>query len=278
MVGPWAHSTLLNYDRSPTAYEDQPLTDYASEIARWYDEQFKPTDDVQPRQDPTRIFVLNQNAWRHESDWPPAGAAHLNLFLHGPHTALSTEPPGPEDPDAYSYDPRDPVTDDWNWEALGATVGPGLERPDVLSYVTEPLAKAMLLLGDVACVLWASSDAPDTDFTARLVELRPGGEAVAISSGIIRARYREGYEQEVLLVPGQPTEFAIEMTPAGVLLAAGSRLRLDISSSDFPNFDRNHNTGRPFWSDRELVVARQTVYHDPEHPSRLTVPVATAGE
>jgi uncharacterized protein len=122
-------------------------------------------------------------------------------------------------------------------------------------------------------ILWAASSAPDTDFTAKLLEVRPDGVANPLSEGIARARYRHGFDTETFLEPGEPDEFVIKLAPVAILMQQGSRIRLDVTSSDFPNFDRNHNTGRPFWSDPELRVAHQTVLHDRERPSRLALPV-----
>ena len=114
---------------------------------------------------------------------------------------------------------------------------------------------------------------PDTDFVVRLIEVGPDGLAINISHGILRCRYRLGYEQEVLLEPGNPTEITIKMLPVGIRFRKGSRLRLDVTSSDFPTFDRNHNTGRRFYDDAELRTARQTVFSGETHPSRLVLPV-----
>jgi hypothetical protein len=122
-------------------------------------------------------------------------------------------------------------------------------------------------------LLWAASSASDTDFTAKLLEVRPDGAVNALSAGITRARYRHGFDTEMFLEPDEPQEFVINLAPVAILMQQDSQIRLDVTSSDFPNFDRNHNTGRPFWSDPELCVAHQTVLHDRERPSRLVVPV-----
>jgi len=145
-------------------------------------------------------------------------------------------------------------------------------RQDVLVYVTAPLDRAMVLIGDVRCDLWIASDAPETDFTAKLVEVRPDGQAIGHSTGIFRTRYLDGYDQEVRLEPGEPYWISIAMSPIGICFLPGSRIRLDISSSDFPNFDRSHNTGEPFWHDGDLRTARQRVFHDRARPSRLLLP------
>ena len=129
-----------------------------------------------------------------------------------------------------------------------------------------------------ACVLWAATDAVETDFTANLVEVRPDGLPITLAGGILRTRFLQGYDRTVRLEPGSPHELVIELSPACVLLRRGSRIRLDVSSSDFPNFDRNHNTGRDFWADAELKVARQTVFNDAERPSRLVLDAIPLGK
>jgi putative CocE/NonD family hydrolase len=162
--------------------------------------------------------------------------------------------------------------DDWRSRAVDHA--PHDVRSDVLRYVSEPLKDDVLVIGEPELILWAASSARDTDFVVRLIELRFDGTAVGLSRAIVRARYRQGYGREVLLEPGKPERFLMELSPIGVLLQSGTRLRLDITSSDFPNFDRNHNTGRPFWADSDLVTATQTVFHDDSRRSCLSLPLS----
>jgi uncharacterized protein len=164
-----------------------------------------------------------------------------------------------------------PSLSDWSTRAVDQSVLDG--RRDILVYASEPLEHDLLVVGDVTCILWAATDGVETDFTAKVVEVRPDGLAIALSAGILRTRFLDGYDQVVRLEPETPYELTIELGPVGVRLLRGSRIRLDISSSDFPNFDRNHNTGRDYWADAELRPAQQTVYGDVAHPSRLVVNV-----
>ena len=124
--------------------------------------------------------------------------------------------------------------------------------------------------------LWAASDCPDTDFVARLIDVYPDGFAVNLTQGIVRASYREGYERPVLMNPGTPYEFTIELLSTSNLFKTGHRIRVLICSADYPNFDRNHNTGKPFWSDTELRVANQTIFHDETRSSRIVLPIIPA--
>jgi putative CocE/NonD family hydrolase len=148
-------------------------------------------------------------------------------------------------------------------------------RHDVLVYQTEPFKSPMRFIGPVELELWASSDALDTDWTAKLVVVEKSGLAVNLTYGIMRARYRDGFDKEILVEPDTPCKYTIKLNPVGIELQPGQRLRLDVSSSDFPNFDRNHNTGKDFWSDSELKVAKQTVFHNSEMPSRLLLPLVS---
>ena len=129
------------------------------------------------------------------------------------------------------------------------------------------------ITGPVTLKLWAATDCPDTDWAAKLAVVLADGLCVNLTYGIMRARYRDGYEQPSLLEAGKPYEYVIALNPIAILFKKGQRIRLYISSSDFPNFDRNHNTGRDYWSDTELRISRQTVFHDPIMRSRLTLPV-----
>ncbi len=146
-------------------------------------------------------------------------------------------------------------------------------RPDVLVYSTDPLPADLEVTGPIALKLWVSSSARDTDFTGKLVDVFPDGTARALTDGILRARYRNDKLDPVLLTPGEPVEFTIDLGATSNLFLAGHRVRLEVSSSCFPRFDRNPNTGGTFGEDAELIRAEQVVLHDREHPSRLMLPV-----
>ena len=230
-----------------------------------------------------KLFVVGQNEWRFENEWPPEGARPMHYFLHSGGKAntmsgdgfLSPDEPGAERPDSYAYDPRDPVMSlmDADAQAAPRVQAPNDGRTDMLMYQTPPLDREVEVIGPAVLKLWASTSAPDTDFTAKLIDVHPSGLGVNLTYGIVRGRYREGYDRPKLLEPDRPYEFTIRLNPVGVRFLKGHRIRLDVSSSDFPNFDRNHNTGADFWTDAEFVTARQTVFHDCERPSRLILPV-----
>ena len=284
VVGPWSHNVgELDRHVGDVDYGPEALASYDAEIVRWYDHALKGVDNGVAGEPPVKLFVLNENRWRFVDRWPPAGG-RTELYLHSHGAAntprgdgvLSAREPDDEPPDRYVYDPRDPVMSTATWSTRAVDQSVYDHRHDVLVYTTAPLERAMVLIGDVACVVWVASDAPETDFTAKLVEVRPDGRAIGLSTGILRTRYLDGYDSEVRLEPGEAYEMTIEMSPIGIRFEVGSRIRLDISSSDFPNFDRNHNTGGPFWQDNELRPAVQTVFHDRVRASRLLLPAPSA--
>ncbi len=240
-----------------------------------------------------RYWQMGANDWREAEAWPPP---HLEtrLYLHSHGAAnslagdgvLTHEPPvGEEHTDRFVYDPLDPVP-----TVLGKTLMPTIayagiadqaeveERADVLCYTSVPLEDPLVVHGQIKVELWASSSAPDTDFTAKLVDVAPNGYAMNLADGIVRARYRESVKQRSLpLIPDAPTLFEIDLWDLAHTFLPGHRVRLEISSSNFPRFDRNPNTGHEIGVDGEadVVQAHQRVFHTLEHPSALVLPVAS---
>lgn len=198
---------------------------------------------------------------------------------------MSTEVPGDEDPSGYDYDPADPVPTCGGQTFLpglfiGANAGPRDQRAidgraDVLTFQTEPLAKDTEVTGPIELVLYASSSARDTDFTGKLVDVHPDGRAEHLTDGILRARYRNSMSTPELLTPGEVYELHVDLWATANVFRAGHRIRLDVSSSNFPRFDRNTNTGNAVAADGAdaVVVAANRVYHDAEHPSHVILPL-----
>jgi hypothetical protein len=229
-----------------------------------------------------RIFVMGANQWRDEQEWPPARAVAHTFFLHSAgaantpagNGALVADPPG-EGRDSFRYDPRDPVPTLWgaNMFTTPADQAPLAERRDILVYQSERLVTALEVTGYPEVILHASTSAPDTDFFARLIDVAPDGSNRDIASGMVRARYREGLDRPKLLTPGAVTAYRIKLRPTSNEFQAGHRIRLDITSSDFPNYDRNHNTAADPNADAGLAVAEQTIHHGGTTVSRLILPV-----
>jgi len=188
---------------------------------------------------------------------------------------LNTTLPDDEPSDTYIYDPRDPVMSTFS---RGAYFEPQDQKPlayrsDILVYMTEPLGQNVEVTGPITVQLWAASTAVDIDFTAKLVDVFLNGPTIGLCSGIVRACYRESIEVPTLIVPGKVYQYTIKLEPTAYVFKVGHRIRLDISSSDFPNFDRNHNTGANYYEDKHLVSAKQTIFHDITYPSKITLPI-----
>lgn len=232
---------------------------------------------------PVKIFVMGENKWRDELEWPLSRARATAFYLHsggkantlGGDGTLSTTAPGNEPADRYTYDPWDPVPTGaiGGYSRIPSDQRDVEKRRDVLVYTSAPLDRDVEVTGPLSVTLWSASSARDTDFTAKLVEVFPDGTTRAINDGILRARYRKSKSKPELLNPGEPAEMTIDVGATSNLFRAGDRIRLDISSSNFPRFDRNPNTGGTFGEDTELRRAEQTIFHDAKRPSRLVLPV-----
>jgi len=291
VIGPWTHARPTEDSRRIGDVDFGSAAGFAADRARdaWFDHWMDRGDqDAASRYDPEttapiRLFVMGENVWRDETEWPLARARETAFYLRGGGRAntrsgdgrLETGAPGNEPPDRFTYDPANPVS-------TGATGGYSRrpsdqreveDRPDVLVYTTAPLETDVEVTGPMRLVLWIASTARDTDFTGKIVDVHPDGTARAINDGILRARYRNSRTQPELLAPGVPTEITIDLGATSNLFRAGHRIRLEVSSSNFPRFDRNPNTGGTFGEDAAFIRADQTVFHDGARPSRLILPV-----
>ncbi len=256
---------------------------------RWYDHLLKGIDNGIENEKPVKIFVLGIDKWREENAWPLARAKSTDYYLHSDGKAnslrgdgtLSTVAPQSEPNDHYVYDPENPVPTLGGplcCDAAHLMPGPVDQRPDegrsdVLVYTTPPFKQDFEVTGHVKLVLYASSSAVDTDFTGKLVDVWPNGFAQNLTEGIIRARYRDSQVKPEFMNPGQVYKFTIDLWSTSNVFKAGHRLRLDISSSNFPRFDRNPNTGADPESATRWVKATNVIYHDRAHPSVLILPV-----
>ena len=274
-------------DFGPTAEFDSDATTLA-----WYDYLLKGEQNEFASGRPVKIFVMGANEWRQEDDWPPPEAQTTKYYLHSGGKAnslrgdgtLSAKAPASEPADQYVYDPANPVATIGGPLCCDAThlpPGPRDQRPDearddVLVYSTQPFAQDFEVTGPVRVELYAKSSAVDTDFTAKLVDVWPNGYAQNLTEGIVRARYRNSQETPELLNPGQVYKFQIDLWSTSNVFRKGHALRLEISSSNSPRFDRNLNTGETQSSARRYVSATNTVLHDAQHPSTLVISVVPA--
>ena len=285
VIGPWTHARPTLKSTSIGDVDYGPGAGFSAQQAyeQWFERWLVGPAEGDPHDSPVRIFVMGENKWRDEQEWPLARAKATAYYLHssgganslGGDGALSTTPPATEAPDRYTYDPWNPVPTGaiGGYSRMPSDERAAEQRDDVLVYTSAPLERAVEVTGPLAVTLWIASSAPDTDFTAKLVDVHPDGTARAVNDGILRARYRRSQARPELLAPGEPTEITIDLGATSNVFLAGHRIRLDVSSSNFPRFDRNPNTGGTFGEDAELRRAEQTVFHDAEKPSRLVLPV-----
>jgi len=288
MMGPWYHGPF-NGKAGDLDFGASARGDTDSEMLRWYDHLLRNIDNGAGRDKPVKIFVMGRNVWRNEDDWPLARARVTHYFLHSAGSAntrmgdgaLSLSAPEAEQADHYIYDPANPVPThggglccDNDHLSSGAFDQRTIEeRQDVLVYTTPALSSDFEVSGPIAVELYVGSSAVDTDFTAKLVDLWPNGFAQNLTDGILRARYRSSHSSPEPMKAGKVYKIRIDMWNSSNVFLAGHRLRLDISSSNFPRFDRNLNTGEAAGTSSSMVKAENTIYHDAQHPSALILPV-----
>jgi putative CocE/NonD family hydrolase len=299
ILGPWAHGTPL--DRRAGACDfgagaSGAAIDLAGHQLAFFDRHLRGVGEGLVEDPPVLAFFMGANRWRELDAWPPPGVHTVCYYLRSDGWAnsafgsglLDPEPPDPfgvpgEPPDSFTYDPRAPVPTRGGAVCCLERVLPGGvfdQRPldaraDILVYQTPPLTHDLTLAGPLTVELYTATDARDTDFTAKLIDVHPDGYAQNLADGIVRARYRESGEDPSLLEPGEVYRFEIELGHTAIVLSAGHRLRLDISSSNFPRFDRNPNHGGDIATATaaDLRPARQTVFHDAARPSHIRLPV-----
>jgi putative CocE/NonD family hydrolase len=256
---------------------------------RWYDSIFKGVANGVEKEKPVKIFVMGKNEWRDEDDWPLARAKNTRYYLHSAGGAnglagsgtLSTAVPGEEKPDQYVYDPGDAAPTIGGPLCCGALptgIGPEDQRPaegraDVLVFTTPAFQKDFEVTGPVTLDLYLSSSAVDTDFTGMLVDVWPNGFAQNLTSGILRMRYRNSQEKPELANPGEMYRVTVDLWATSNVFLAGHKLRLEVSSSNFPRFDRNLNTGEEQARGTRMIKATNVIYHDKARPSAVILPV-----
>ena len=289
IVGPWGHGPSRKFgdvDLGPAA-----MRSLHERELRWYEHYLKGVDNGIDREPPVEIFYMGVNKWKQEADWPIPGTRYTPLYLASGGRAnswrgdgrLSWEKPSGAEADEYLYDPANPVLTLGGNNCCGAPTiaGPKDQRPiesrgDVLVYTSAVLREPLAIAGPVTMKLYASTDGPDTDWMVKLVDVHPNGFAVNIAEGMLRARFRKGLDRMELLQPGQIYEFEIDLAGTAHVFLPGHRVRVDITSSNFPQFDRNPNTGEALGASERIRIARQRVYHTAAQASHIVLPVVPA--
>jgi putative CocE/NonD family hydrolase len=282
IVGPWIHgpANLSLREIGDLDFGPDAVFDLNGWRLRWYDHWLKGVENGVMDGPPVRVFLMGTNRWLGLAAWPPADVEYRPLHLAGgtvPGQGQLTfdAPPADDAPDTYTYDPAVPVpstvTGLQTWPNDQRSIEADADR--VLVYTSEVLAEDLHVVGPIAAVLHAASSAVDTDWVVRLCDVWPDGRSITICDGILRARYRESFERSVLMEPGQVYRFEVDLRATAQTFQAGHRLRVHITSSDFPRYDRNLNTGGPVARETRPAVAINTVFHDSLRPSQVLLPV-----
>jgi putative CocE/NonD family hydrolase len=312
-MGPWTHSGAGDSSTAgEVEFGAEAIVSVENLELAWMDRWLKGVQNGVEKESPVRIFVMGGGDghktpegrifvgghWRNENEWPLKRAIITSYYLHE-NGSLTQHKPGKEAPDRFQFDPKNPVPSiggnvssqkglmaagafdqRCRPDVLGCSDRRRLSaRNDVLTFQTLPLEQNVEVTGRLVVNLWASSSALDTDFTVKLVDVYPpntdfpDGVELNIADSIVRARYRDSLEKPQLMVPDRICRFQIELNPTSLIFAKGHRMRVDISSSNFPRFDINPNSGEPLNQNRRTVIAINTIYHDSEHPSEIQLPI-----
>jgi uncharacterized protein len=285
VVGPWAHN--MSYRFADADFGPDSLVPVRRLQLEWFDQWLQGKELPIVSGPPLKVFVMGANKWREEHEWPPREARPRVFYLESAGKAntlegdgaLVEQMPRALPPDRYQFDPRDPVPTVGGAVCCNPAIFPWgpkdqrkvERRKDVLVYTSKPLRQDLEVLGTVQVVLYVATSAKDTDFTAKLVDVAPDGGARNLTDGILRLRYRNSLEKPVLAKPGEIYRINVDAGVTGNVFLKGHSIRVEISSSNFPRFDRNPNTGGVAALETKLVKATQTVYHDRERPSRLVL-------
>lgn len=292
LIGPWVNSgdPYLTPIASPSYGFKSSIgdVDLQGQILRYYDHWLKDQDNGVAEDKPVKLFVMGENEWRYEETWPLSRASEVNYYIHSDGRAntlngdgkLTVDLPHGEPPDVYVYNPIDPVPSiagdtccDAAFLTSGAIDQRSIEvRHDVLVYTSSTLERDTEITGPVSMILYASTSAVDTDFTVKLVDVSHCGCAMKIADGIIRTRYQLVQDSANPTAAGDVCEYSIDLRATSNLFKRGHKIRIEVSSSNYPKYDRNTNTGSDIVSSQNVVSAMQAIYHSNEYPSHIKLP------
>ncbi|KEO81574.1 CocE/NonD family hydrolase [Tumebacillus flagellatus] len=289
IMGPWDHGINKSTKLGSVEFGPDAVIDLRAQQVRFFDRWLKGEANGLDAQPNVSLFVMGENKWRQETEYPLARTEFTRYYLHSGGNAnsrfgdgvLRTEAPGAElqgaAVDAYRYDPSRPfpfLTDGTSSQIGGPDDYAALEqRADVLVYSTDVLEADTEVTGPIRMELFAASSAVDTDFMVKLLDVHPNGFVQRLTDGMVRARFRNGMEREELIEPGQVYRYEIDCWHMSHVFLAGHQIRIEVTSSAFPKYDRNLNTGAPLGQTTEMVVAEQTVYHEEARPSAIVLPI-----
>jgi len=259
------------------AFGPQARADFTRVTLMWFDHYLKGVDNGVDRGPRIDLFIMGDNKWPRENEWPLARTQWAKYYLHS-NGKLDTTPPGSERADTYIYDPVDPtpflvdgreleLNSNEDYARVHAT------RKDMLLYETEALTRETEITGPISASIWAVTDARDTDWNVMLFDVHPDGQVRRLVDGVMRARFRNGFEKQELLTPGRAYRYDIDMWWTGIVIPKGHKLRVSIASAAFPKYDRNLNTGGNNETGTRFITGRQRILHDAAHPSHVTLPL-----
>jgi putative CocE/NonD family hydrolase len=297
VIGPWPHGFNRSRKLADLDYGPEAVIDWDGYVCRWFDHHLKGADNGADKDAPVHVFVMGRNRWQAEKDWPLPQTRWARYYLHGKGKAnssngdgtLSTTAPGDEPADSYTYDPAKPTRSPFTGGHIDGALDTrkAAAGDEVLVYTTPPLSEDVEVTGPIEARLFAATLARDTDWMVRLVDVRPDGYAALLCDGVLRARCRDPQKQGAFnaeklsaIEPGQVYEYTIRFWRATAnVFAKGHRIRVEISSSYYPYYLRNLNTGADnIGLETATVVARQTIYHNARYPSHVMLPVIPARE
>lgn len=281
IVGPWGHGKI-----EEVVYPKDSVVNSTEEALRWFDYWLKGKDNGIMDEPPVRYYVMGDvasagapgNEWRTSLAWP-VPSRPTSYYLKNGGALDPAMPAAQESSDAYAYDPKNPVPT-IGGANLSIKKGPMDQRAigqrkDVLKFVTPALGSPVEVTGRVTVELWGESDAPDTDWMAKLIDVYPDGTERLVLDSAARARFREGSDREVLMKKGEVYKFTIDLWSTSLIFNKGHRIAIHVSSSNDPRYDPNPNTGKPLRADDETRIAHNAVHHDRAHPSRVLLPIVT---
>jgi len=286
VIGPWGHGISQDGKVGDLNFGKESVINLREMEMEWFDCWLKGDETGIEAWPAFRIFVMGRNQWRDEQQWPLERTEYTPYYFHSKGSAntaggdgkLAPAKPSEEPGDEFVYDPNDPVPTAGGCNLVGCPAGPRDQsqvekRNDVLVFTSETLKTELEVTGPVKVILYAASTAKDTDFTAKLLDVHPDGRPFNLCDGIVRASRRDSKNEPSLIQPGEVYRYEIDLWVTSNAFLPGHKIRIEISSSNFPRFDRNLNTGEPFGTGSEFINATQTIYHDNERPSHVLLPV-----